>query len=1341
MQGDLAMKKKFLLLSILLLVVAFGADAQYKFVKVFPDSNFLKTSWLTAVNNGIAVDPSGKIWIQTFSGTVDSLAPGVYTGSIYVFNPNGTQASFSPIRILTGKTETGATVTDTLNGTGYGLTVDPSTGNILSVKPSSRLWKIDYKTGKGIQRIQNPIPGYATSLATPAVDKFGEVFVAPVISPAPITILSSDFHFEGTVTNTTIGFMRCLAVSPDGNDVYAAQITAGTGKNYVYHSNNGSLGPYVLKDSVMSELVVESVAWHPKTGDLWASSGNVLSGMPTGGKWAYAWYGYNVSTRKYTDSIKWNGPVDSDPRPRGIAFSPTGDTIYVAQFNGAVPCVQMFVKSSISNPPNAPTLSSPANGSSGNPLNPTLTWNGVSGATSYQLQVSTNSSFSALIVDAGGLASTSYSMSGLVNNTLYYWRVNATNANGTSGWSTAWSFTTVATGESILRLAPFAVSGQYLNEQIAADTVANGKLTNRVYMLQRGGVYRANSVMQNYLWTLRIRANDSTASQKPVIFLYPNAATGVLPAEFITALGDVELRNLTLSGYYEPADTNLRSLQGALLLIPATTSGWKITIDSCILSNTSGNHIRTAGAASAIKVTSTIFANMGYLGESNLGAGRAIDLREQAIDTLILQNCTFINWHDRIVRHLDYSSGPTGAATGIIGYFKFDHNTLVNGMSYHGLLSLGSLGANAIITNNLFLDPFALGNDVDATRQVEFVPSGEKDASGNYRMTWISSVPNSTTQWTVSNNYYAVSDSGQAFYNQFASAGVAGVGSPLTWHINSRLGADSVNAFRRANILASKVPALMTKLMRWYRAPNGGNKTKNTPAAWVFGDINTHPYADPYDFDRKNVNWLTDSLNCSYSASVSLMAAGGDGKIIGDTRWKFLGIQAGTSTITSFSPTSGPVGTTVTITGTNFNATASNSVVYFGAVKAGIVAASPTSLTVTVPSGATYSPISVTDITTGLTAYSAKPFGVTFQSNHVIDTTSFAQRVNLSLQSIAHQMTIVDIDGDGRPDIAGSIIGDFKVSVLRNISTSGGITATSFAPKVDLPSGASPLGLAYADIDGDGKLDLIVVNKVDATVSVFRNTSTSGSITTASFAPRVDFATGRGPLLIAVADIDGDGRPDLVVSNGDTTTVSVLRNISLSGTITSGSFAPKVDFAAGNHPLGVAVADIDGDGKPDVAVANLNDSTISVLRNISSSGTITSGSLAPPVTFATGSGPRSMAIVDIDGDGKPDLVTNNMNSNTVSVLRNVSTSGSINAGSFAPKVEFAAGNSQRYMAISDIDGDGKPDLVVTNGPSNTVSVFRNTSTIGNITTGSFAASVDFATGNMPWGVGAGDTRW
>ncbi len=340
------MMKKLLFLTIVLLVVAFSASAQWTFVKMWPDSA-TTAKWPAGINNGIATDPDGKVWLQSYSSGVDSFGSGstkVNTGVIRIFNPNGTEVSFSPIKILTGKDQMGATVTDSLNGVGYGLATDPSTGNIISVKWSNRIWKINYKTGQGITRIMHPIPGYTSSVGTPGVDNFGEVFVPPVLPGKAVGILNPDFTAAGTVTNATDGYCRAAAVSGDGNDVYVAIFDKK--KIMVYHSDNGSLGPYVVKDSIMG-FVSESLTWGPKTGYLWTTSGNIVSGAPNAPYMSYKWYAIDVKTKTVKDSIAWQGDLTLDPRPRGIAFSPDEKTAYVAVFNYA-PSVQKFVKGVVS---------------------------------------------------------------------------------------------------------------------------------------------------------------------------------------------------------------------------------------------------------------------------------------------------------------------------------------------------------------------------------------------------------------------------------------------------------------------------------------------------------------------------------------------------------------------------------------------------------------------------------------------------------------------------------------------------------------------------------------------------------------------------------------------------------------------------------------------------------------------------------------------------------------------------------------------------------------------------------------------------------------------------------
>src|SRR5688572_23492637 len=205
--------------------------------------------------------------------------------------------------------------------------------------------------------------------------------------------------------------------------------------------------------------------------------------------------------------------------------------------------------------------------------------------------------------------------------------------------------------------------------------------------------------------------------------------------------------------------------------------------------------------------------------------------------------------------------------------------------------------------------------------------------------------------------------------------------------------------------------------------------------------------------------------------------------------------------ISDFTPTSGPVGTSVTIIGSNFSTTSSDNIVYFGAVKANVTNALSNELTVTVPPGGTYQPISVT--VSGLTAYSTKIFITTFPEGGFIDQTSFGSPVSFTTADFAQKVAIGDLDGDGKSDIALVVIDNQTnqtLSVFRNVSTGSLI---SFAPGIDFPLGRNGADIAIGDLDGDGKLDIAVTSEPMHNVSVLRNISTPGSITTSSFEPKV----------------------------------------------------------------------------------------------------------------------------------------------------------------------------------------------------------------------------------------------
>ena len=366
-------------LVVLLAVVCSMSLGQLKYIDrfPFPDTTVSKLKF-GVINGGLGVDPDGKVWIQPYSIS-DTMA--VDTGNvgispIYVFNSNGTPASFSPIMILTGPNESEVTVTDTIFGRyanalpatgrlGYGGGIDPSSGNFIAVwgtrtpEPGALVWEIDYKTGQGVRRRLNPTGLTTNSPASVAVNNDGEIFVCGVLGALPGLVLNANMTDNNQFATSVPAIGRTIAVSGDGNDVYVPRFTAL--KTYVYHSANGSLGPYTLQDSVLNGMSTEAIAIHPVTGHLWVTADrrSLKDTIDLNRQWSFNMiYVYDPVGVAIVDSVDLK--VDSHgnplwstgaagPLPRGMAFSAGGDTLYVAHFDSsATPAIRRIIKTDIS---------------------------------------------------------------------------------------------------------------------------------------------------------------------------------------------------------------------------------------------------------------------------------------------------------------------------------------------------------------------------------------------------------------------------------------------------------------------------------------------------------------------------------------------------------------------------------------------------------------------------------------------------------------------------------------------------------------------------------------------------------------------------------------------------------------------------------------------------------------------------------------------------------------------------------------------------------------------------------------------------------------------------------
>ncbi len=430
--------------------------------------------------------------------------------------------------------------------------------------------------------------------------------------------------------------------------------------------------------------------------------------------------------------------------------------------------------------------------------------------------------------------------------------------------------------------------------------------------------------------------------------------------------------------------------------------------------------------------------------------------------------------------------------------------------------------------------------------------------------------------------------------------------------------------------------------------------------------------------------------------------------------------------ITSFSPTSGPAGTSVTISGLRFSSVAANNAVYFGGAKAIVTAATSTQLTVTAPAGATYEPISVT--TGGLTGFSNSSFLLTFPDGGNFLSCSFASPVQYGLSDFGHGLAVGDLDKDGKMDVVTTNYQAGVVQVFRNKSSVGTIDASSFEVPVNFTVGSQPLSVTVSDIDGDGKLDIVASSFNSSMISVFRNNSSPGFINAGSFDARVDLSCNSQPLNVVANDLDGDGKVDLAVSDNNSNTLSLWRNIGSPGSISAASFDTR--FTISTQSAGFNIADIDLDGKPDLIGGESIGTHIGILRNISTPGSLSAASFQARQDFTVGAWVDHVDVADLDRDGKPDIVASSWPAANFTVLRNSSTPGTINSGSFDAGAAFALGGltEPRGVEISDLDGDGLPEITVLTQVAGKMLVYKNVSSPGSITTASFNNPVAYVAG-------------
>jgi Bacterial Ig-like domain (group 3)/FG-GAP-like repeat len=312
-----------------------------------------------------------------------------------------------------------------------------------------------------------------------------------------------------------------------------------------------------------------------------------------------------------------------------------------------------------------------------------------------------------------------------------------------------------------------------------------------------------------------------------------------------------------------------------------------------------------------------------------------------------------------------------------------------------------------------------------------------------------------------------------------------------------------------------------------------------------------------------------------------------------------------------------------------------------------------------------------------------------------------------------------------------SVIGQRQSSHPGNrLQTKGSVSGSSqpssplFLPAVNYPSGGRfAASVAGADVNGDSKFDLVVANANSNTVGVMLGNGDG------HFQPPVIYGSGgRVPESVVVADVNGDGKPDLVAADacGSTTCASGVVGVLLGNG--DGTFQAAVSYESGGiEAVSVAVADVNVDGRLDIVVANESNNTLGVLLGNGD------GTFQAAVAYGSGSHSftYSVVIADVNGDGKPDLVVADecvdhptCNSGAVGVLLG-NGDGTFQAAVIYPSGGVGSLSGARSVAVADVNGDGRPDVLVGNSFSGTVGVL-----LGN-GDGTFQAPVEYNVGFTP----------
>lgn len=416
--------------------------------------------------------------------------------------------------------------------------------------------------------------------------------------------------------------------------------------------------------------------------------------------------------------------------------------------------------------------------------------------------------------------------------------------------------------------------------------------------------------------------------------------------------------------------------------------------------------------------------------------------------------------------------------------------------------------------------------------------------------------------------------------------------------------------------------------------------------------------------------------------------------------------------ITTISPIVAKADDEITITGSNFGATASDNSVWFGSVPGQIVQASPTQIKVKVPPGAQHAPIKVINKSVMLSGESTLSFVPTFDNsananlnwNTAIEVSSPV--TSASFGNARFIGDLADLNADGKLDIIKTNKANSKVTVFVNGTSSGTILNNNFSTKVELSVLSSPADVKAVDLNNDGLSDLVVTYESSSTFSYFINQTTSNSL---SFGAKVDVSAGGNIRGIAAADLNNDGAMDLIFYHPTSGIIRVFPSTMSYGTNTFALGSEVAVTTVGASIQQLVARDLNADGLSDLVYVLNQSNVIKILNANAIAGVLTLGTES---SLGSGKSYGSILVDDMQLDGEIDYLAGFASSTTSGSI--FSKAAEINVPGFNSQSSNSS-QSSNNLAISDVNGDGKPDLLNASSNSSTIHeviLARNTNDVG-----------------------------